>query len=416
MSTDKSKNHYVCIGCSKNYNTYKMYPYGWICLDCRKTTKLPIICSVCGKEFKITWDTYRTKDPNIPWRCRECNDKYRNEVYNNKSDEDKKIFVEKQRQRSSEYWKNLSKEDKEKDSKRRKALWDERYKTSKAVEILETMKSGRANWWNSLSEEDKKQEIGRLSNIHQNWFENATTEEIEEWKLKISANSKYNWSLLTKEERMKRMEGIHNGCINFWKNMTVKQYQDWKLKFIKGYKDYIDNVNPYGANVVPNKNENAFINEMSKNKIKCIFQYPNTKIHPDFDKIFPYNLVTKADFNSPYHMWDFLIHTTNSDVFVDVDGSMHFKDTYSRTHPYTKITYKELDYKKFLDSQRPYQTDGLPAYAVLCYDDNLTDDTPVKNIITNEIMTFKQFISILSFMDMTKDEQKEILKINNTKH
>ena len=58
----------------------------------------------------------------------------------------------------------------------------------------------------------------------------------------------------------------------------------------------------------------------------------------------------------------------------------------------------KIDYYKFRDSQRPYQTDGLDAYIIKCYDDNLTDNTPVINIETKESMTFQTFIYIIMWM------------------
>ena len=76
-------------------------------MKCRSTTKLVVKCSVCGYDTLIKWDTYELKDPNIPWRCRSCNDKYRNELYENKSIEEKRDFVESQIARIKKYWNEL---------------------------------------------------------------------------------------------------------------------------------------------------------------------------------------------------------------------------------------------------------------------------------------------------------------------
>ena len=149
--------HYECIGCGKSYNTYKYYPDGWICLNCRPKTKITLKCSECGSPFGVEWDTYRMKNPNIPWRCRKCNDKYRNALYNAKPDDEKKAFVAAQVARTKEYWANLSEDAKKKDSERRKLLWQERWKSGKAIEMIDTMKAGRSKWWDSLTDEEKKQ-------------------------------------------------------------------------------------------------------------------------------------------------------------------------------------------------------------------------------------------------------------------
>lgn len=62
------------------------------------------------------------------------------------------------------------------------------------------------------------------------------------------------------------------------------------------------------------------------------------------------------------------------------------------------------------DSKRPYQTDGLDAYVVQCYDDKLTNDTPVVNIKTNEKMTMKSFIALMNILNLSNKELKETIK------
>ena len=96
----------------------------------------------------------------------------------------------------------------------------------------------------------------------------------------------------------------------------------------------------------------------------------------------------------PTHFWDFMISTREGRVLVDVDGSVH-----DPRHTANKITH-------FNDSKRPYQTDGLPAYIVQCYDDKLTDNTPVLNLKTGDVVTLRQWISIISWMNMTDAEKK----------
>ena len=71
-------------------------------------------------------------------------------------------------------------------------------------------------------------------------------------------------------------------------------------------------------------------------------------------------------------------------------------------HQYTKIEYEILDYYKFKDSQRFYQTDGLSAYIILCYNDNLTFDTDVYDLTLKSIIKFKDFISILNLLNLKR--------------
>ena len=413
---ENMKIQYKCLGCGKIYNTYKIYPNGiWICLKCRDNTKVPIICSVCGSTFEVEWNTYRMKDPNIPWRCRSCNDKYRNILYENKSEEEKQKFIDQQRKRSKSYWNNLSEKEKEQDSQRRKELWKKRYENGNASRILNAMKEGRSNWWNSLSDEEKVHQMESANNGRKIWFDHLSDEELKEWKSMIAFYSKLQWSKLDINERTTRMKNIHKGNKEFWEEMmkNKNKYHEWYLKQVKGYREYRETVDPKNENIQPNKNEKSFIDILNKNGLEYYFQYPNIIIHPDFDKIFPNNPITKSDLVSPFHNWDFLVRTLDEDVFIDIDGSIHFHDSYSRIHPYTKVKYRILDASKFNDSQRPYQTDGLMAYAVLCYDDNLTMDTPVKNINTGDIMPFSALIALLNFMNMKKKDKSQFIRENN---
>ena len=402
----QTKHHYNCIGCGKDYNTYKEYPDGWICLDCRKTAKINVKCSVCGATVPVKWDTYRMKDPSIPWRCRACNDKYRNDLYEAKPEEEKKAFVASQANRSRAYWANLSDEEREKDSLRRKKLWEERKLSGEAQRILDAMHAGHDRWYESLSPEERYQRWCFMDSGRDVWWSGLTPEQKAEHMKHPHEGFRIWFQSLSEEAKRDFMGPLWEGNRKFWGNMTKADYQAWRIAFNKGYQEYIRRVDPKGRNVEPNKNEVEFMDRMKMANIEFIFQYPSVQVHPDFNKLFPNNPVTGADLVDPTHMWDFLLQTRDGDVLVDVDGSMHFKDTYSKIHPYTQKEYRELDYKQFNDSQRPYQTDGLPAYAVLCYDDRLTDQTAVVNITTGEKQTFYQWLSCMQFRNLTDAEKK----------
>ena len=77
-------------------------------------------------------------------------------------------------------------------------------------------------------------------------------------------------------------------------------------------------------------------------------------------------------------------------------------------------TFKVIDNIKFKESQRPYQTDGLPAYAVRYLDNVITDETEVWDLQHNAVIDFKSLISILRFNNMSKREQKKLLKENQS--
>ena len=274
---------------------------------------------------------------------------------------------------------------------------------------------------NSLNEQQKKARLIKLSKANKRRYDRMKDEDRKELGRKISqgqlnmpeekkreANLKRSESMksyisdLTPEEAAARRQRVQD----WWDNMTPEQYQEWRQSQAAGYSDYIDTLN-----IIPNHNEANFINQLILNGIKYQFQSFNKTKHPEFDKMFPINTITGSKFINPFHKWDFKINTLEEELFVDIDGSIHVNLSYSVTHPQTNITYNMLDYYKFRDSQRPYQTDNLNAYVIQCYDDNLTDNTPVLHINTNETITFKSFMAILNWLNLSNKSKKEIINM-----
>lgn len=408
-NTNNEKYTYHCLGCKKEFHTYKFYPHGWICLSCRDKIKLTLKCSVCGTDVKVNWDTYRMKDPNIPWRCRSCNDKYRNEVYENRSDEYKQAFHDSQSARSKEYYANRTQEEIEADSQRRKDLWKKRKEDGSGQKIIDAMVAGRAAWYDSLSGDEKIRYLEIRETGKAKWWAGLTKEE-KMAHMKYPHDGFKKWfNELSEIEKKMFMNPLWEGNYEFWKNMTPEKYIEWKIKQATGYRLYIETCDPKSPYVSPNTNEKKFIEYLESSGIQYIFQYPNVIVDDEFFEKFPYSRVTKADFVDPTHYWDFIVHTLYGDILIDIDGSMHYKDTYTKTHPYTGVVYKELDYKKEKETQRPYQTEGMDAYAILCYDDKLTPLTPVINIKTNEQMLFKDLINLLEWLNLPEEYQDQIL-------
>ena len=402
---------YECINCGKHITSKNEYQYGYICTSCRKTTKLKLICSICGKDIYVTWDTFRYKDPNIPFRCRKCNDDYRNQLFELKPDEEKQAFIESQRQRSKAYYENRTEEEIKKDHNRRVELWNKRKETGEAKRLLDLMKEGRARWYDSLSSDEKFQYWQLLENGRAEWWNNLDEDErFNHMKYPHEGFRKW-FDSMTDVEKDEFFSSLRKANEDFWINIKSdnKLYREWKIKVAKGYKKYLLTITPNNSYCQPNKNEADLIKIFEKNNLKYIFQYPNITIHDDFDKLFPHNPITGADLVDPIHMWDFLVRTRTEDIFVDIDGSMHFNDTYNKIHPYTKIKYKELDYKKFKDSMRKYQTDGLRAYVILCKDDKLKYSTEVTCLNSDRKMSFKDFLTELIYSDLTDNEKSKII-------
>ena len=204
---------------------------------------------------------------------------------------------------------------------------------------------------------------------------------------------------LSDEERDKYNQSKTNWSKDFWNNLSGDNLNEWISKRCADDKFLVPR----------SENEINLAEILNRSKIRYeLHKYNKTK-HPDFDKLFPYNKVTGAKIVIPYHQWDFLIHTASKDIFVDIDGSMHIVKDFT-IHYYTGIDINIRDVQEYNDSQRPYQTDGLDAYVIQCYDDKLTDTTPVTNVITNEKMKFSELMAIIRFMDASKDDIQTIIK------
>ena len=110
-------------------------------------------------------------------------------------------------------------------------------------------------------------------------------------------------------------------------------------------------------------------------------------------------------------MTDLHLKNTIKMLKRQIDGSIHDPNKISHDVTYfdgRKISLSDLI--AFNDSQRVYQTDNLNAYVIQCYDDKLTDNTPVVKINTGEIINFKSLIGILTFESMTEREKRKMFK------
>ena len=272
----------------------------------------------------------------------------------------------------------------------------------------------------NLSDDERKSRSVKISNANRRRY----AEMSEEKRCEIGNHISVGLNARSAEDKAKsnkqRSESLSRTIANmsseelaernqrvqeWWDNLTPEEFQKWKANQASGYSKYIENLS-----IVPNSNEQALMNYFNANKLTYDFQSLNTSIHPDFTTLFPFNPVTGSIFINPYHKWDFRVKTLSGDVFVDIDGSIHFNESYISKHPSTGAEYNLLDYYKFKDSQRLYQTDGLPSYVVLCPDDQVTPNTVVRNLYTDEKMTLQSFLVILQWMNMSKKEQKRMLK------
>lgn len=392
-----------CLSCGKlNPNEIQKWEDGlWICLNCRKTAKVPIRCSVCNVPFGVKWDTYRMKDPSLPWRCRRCNDKYRNKLYDEKSPEEKKAFVDSQIARTKAYYANRTEEEIKADSERRKKVWADRKARGDDVHIINAMKEGRRIWYESLSDEEKYERIQFLDNARREWLKSLSAEELAKHNQKYAITSKEMWANRSEEEKNRIMSAVLNGVKEFWANMAPEEFGEWAKKIRIGMKEHYDNLDS-----IPNPVEFAFSKKLQENSLEYEWQYASTTKHPHFDKLFPENPVTGGRY-SGYHFWDFMVRTKHGDLLIDVDGSQH------AIQPGNVIIKNEIDAgrdQQIRDSQRIYQNDGLDAFIIEAYDDELADDTQVLKLNDGKRYFLKEFMTYLNWLNLTDEEQRAAKK------
>ena len=62
------------------------------------------------------------------------------------------------------------------------------------------------------------------------------------------------------------------------------------------------------------------------------------------------------------------------------------------------------------DEKRICQNDGFVAYSIRCYDDKLTMNTAVCNIVSGELMSVKLLLDLMSFDNLPEDFKRDIGK------
>ena len=329
--------------------------------------------------------------------------------------------------RSQNFWDSM-------DSKERKDFgryrWNLKSEEEKEI-IANRFFEGSKNYRESLTQEDIKNQVNKMNNARKKLFDNDEDFRNKQIKLLRENNEKY-WANISREEREIINNKIREGLIETWKNKSneeLKQHRqrsidywnnlsseekefhrqrainwwndlnkieknEWKEKQSNGLKKYYENLNEN-----PNKLESLFIEDLNKYNIKYQWQYCNTIKHPKFDELFPY-FKFPIWITSWEHWWDFIIYTKRGNILVDVDGSIHIAN-FSKNYQCVRIS--NLEYQRFNDNKRPYQTDGLDAYVILAYNDKIEYDTKViyiKEDKSYEYMTYKDLLNILIYSNM----------------
>lgn len=365
-------------------------------------------CIKCNKIYYVTYGVYRKYKPYVPI-CRSCKAK---SWYNNASYEVKKRHDDALRK----YWESKTDDEKKQISELHKNLWkdksdEEKIRHSKVSSINMT------RYWKTISPEEferrrhissdilkefrdnitpeERAHISELiSKSSKRYWNNISEDELNKRKIHISEIMKYWWSHVDEESLSKRNKKLSEKSKLWWKSITEDEYKIWDERRRKGVERHLLNLQ-----VELTHTEMRFFYLLVKNNMNFRCKDYNIYEHPDFKKLFSINPVSKYKTVSPYHAWDFsIIPAYGKKIFIDIDGSIHDKSTNGFNNGNIVAQYVE-----FNDSKRPYQTDGLEAYAVLCYNDEIFDNTPVINITTNETVKFVDFVEYLKTLNKNSE-------------
>ena len=360
-----------------------------------------IKCDTCGAPISIKYGTYR-KTIGKSHMCRRCRGIAEKMRIQNMSDYDRAEYLKRKNEAIRNGWRNQSDDMKSRISKLRSESWNNDIRRDAHTRMLKDR-------WNNLTDAEKIDKINKLgigrdqfwmnpdnreyySNLaRERWYSQSEEDRIRILQALSDGRERFqeNVTFAEKEEiARKRSESMHR----YWLSLTPEQFQERINIFRERLKENFDKLD-----IIPNNNESEFIKYLDGCNIPYEFVWYNKIKHPDFDKLFAVNPVRPGKYVSPYHAWDFILFLKDGNVLVDIDGSVH--DPKNST---TGVTM-------FNDSKRPYQTDGLPAYIVKCYDNNITDNTPVENITTGENMSFKSFMALILWMNMDDDEKKFVI-------
>ena len=375
-----------------------------------------IKCNRCRADIKIKYGTYRKSHDHLHY-CRSCRGKIEHERIKSLSEDERKVYLDKKNQAISSGWKKQSSDKKEQISQMRKEEWNDEKRRKKHIEML-------LKRWENMNENQRIQHLEKMAIGKEGYWANPKNKEFhsnrarEKWYNQpqneqdrilglLSVGREKFLDNLTLNDKIKISKKRSESLKKHWANLTPQQFEERISIFKERLKENFDNLD-----IVPNKNESSFIDKIDEFNISHEFVWYNKIKHPDFNKLFPFNPVRPGLFINPYHAWDFIIYTNEGNILVDIDGSIHNPECTKNKVTDTQGNKFILgDYIQFKDSQRPYQTDGLDAYIIQCYNDNLTDDTPVVNINTGEKMSFKSFMAILIWMNMNDKEKEDLLQL-----
>jgi len=370
--------------------------------------KIKVKCVDCGTEFDVTYGWFKRVSSNHEWRCKVCRIEYSKSWFDRKSPEEKAKVSENMSKSAKNRWDNMTPEEYDhlckSLSEGDRNYWDNLDNKS----YKKRCQASQDSWDNRTKEQRKLHSENTSKGQSLNWkrLKEENPEKYKERCKQLKFIAQYQWDTMTVDNFRKRQLTMSETAQNFWDNMTPEKYAEWDKSRADGFNEYLNNLK-----FNPNKNELKVINYLNLYNIKWNYQYFNDTIHSDFHNLFPVNPVFNTTHINPFHLWDFkLDFKNNKSILVDVDGSIHDPDktNYEVTY-YTGEKFILSDYIQFNDSQRLYQRDDMDAYIIKSYNDNVTLDSIVVNLVTNESMSLKVFLDMLSAFNLSDDELSNII-------
>jgi len=383
----------------------------------------------CEVDFEITNKLYKERiKNNIPMYCKKCmkqykldklNTGYRNYI-DNETEEEKEARRKQKSNESKEMWDNMTPEKRE--NHKQKTIEGQQNMSKEAVEQWNKNKSiATTKQWQDMTEDEYKLQCKLISLgienmspeiklIHNEKISDYATKRFSDpnEREKASERSINFWSNKDDEYRHHHGELIRLGLskmtpeeiklvnqrkstsmLKYWSNLTYEEFVEWEIKRDAG------TINAMLQST--NKNEYNFEMLLIYNAINYDRQQKNEKPLPNFHELIPSNPIANRSFVSPYHRWDFKIYLKNNyNIFVDIDGSVHDpsqNNYFISLSNGTKCLLKDLT--EFYDSNRIYQTSGLDAFIVKCFDNNINNDCIVIHIQSGKQILLKDFIKLL---------------------
>ena len=319
-------------------------------------------------------------------------------------------YLKGRNQRIREGWAKQTADVKKNISEMRKREWTDERKNHNARVL-----SAR---WNGMSESDQQSMIQKLSDGKVKYWDDVSHRKYH------SERARKKWYEQSPQDRERILAALEKGRIEFNQNITPEQRAAILKKQSESMKQYWAHLSPDERderlaslhsglkeefdhlNIMPNRNEQVLIKILDDNNIQYEFVWYNRVKHPEFDRMFPVNPAKPSSTISPFHAWDFRIRIGDTFILLDVDGSIH--DPLKTANSVTDGSGNKFilsDYIQFKDSQRPYQTDGLDAYILRAYDNNITAKSQLVQISSNNTCTLDSFISKLRWLSLPAEDR-----------